>query len=253
MTVLRGFTVALLGALLIATAAAGRSAGTLELRARIGVTSDGGACPAGTPANVDCYARSGQTRISGLGTVSESYTWLFAVGSPDCPANLAKPLAATGRLVVAGKGEFTFSLAPGAQCVDVEPVRNEPQAFTITGGTGTFVGASGQGRVERSLGGGAGTETWIGTIEVPGYTFDLTAPELSGATSKTVRAPRGSKSAKVTYKVSAIDDVDGAVPTVCQPKSGSRFKVGKTTVRCTATDTSGNTGKASFVVTVKRR
>ena len=43
------------------------------------------------------------------------------------------------------------------------------------------------------------------------------------------------------------------MPAVCRPKSGSRFKIGKTTVRCEATDSSANVAKASFTVTVKRR
>ena len=53
--------------------------------------------------------------------------------------------------------------------------------------------------------------------------------------------------------VAATDDVDGSLPVSCQPKSGSRFKIGKTTVRCEATDSSGNTAKAAFRVTVRPR
>ena len=86
-----------------------------------------------------------------------------------------------------------------------------------------------------------------------GPEFDLTAPTFRGAVPKTVRAAKGAKTARVTFKVTAVDAVDGAVPTACQPKSGSRFKVGKTTVRCSAMDSSANTAKTSFTVTVKRR
>jgi len=68
-----------------------------------------------------------------------------------------------------------------------------------------------------------------------------------------VRAPKGAKTARVTFKVTARDGVDSAVPVACQPRSGSRFRIGRTTVRCEATDSSGNTGKAAFTVTVKRR
>ena len=245
--------------LLGATAAAAsewgstKAAGTLNLQMTMGVTSDGVACPPGMPADANCFARAGSAAVAGLGRVSEEYTWPFTVGPPTCPATLAKPRATTGRFVVAGKGDISFALSDGANCVDVEPVRNEPQAFTITGGTGVFASAAGSGTVKRSLGGGAGTEIWTGTLEVPGYTFDLAAPTLSGASAKTVRAPKGAKTAKVAYKVRATDDVDGSVPVACQPKSGSRFKVGKTTVKCTATDSSANVAKASFTVTVKRR
>ena len=176
------------------------------------------------------------------------------MGPPLCPTtNLGKPLAATGRLIVEGKGDIAFALAEGARCVEIEPVQNEPQDFTITGGTGAFSGASGSGKIERALGGGVGSETWIGTLVVSGFEFDLTPPKFVGAAAKTLRAAKGAKTARATYKVTATDDVDGSVPASCLPKSGSRFKVGRTTVRCEATDSSGNTAKAAFAITVRRR
>ena len=42
------------------------------------------------------------------------------------------------------------------------------------------------------------------------------------------------KVARVSFKVTATDAVDGPVPAVCAPKSGSRFRIGRTTVRCSA-------------------
>jgi hypothetical protein len=57
----------------------------------------------------------------------------------------------------------------------------------------------------------------------------------------------------VTFKLTATDDVDGAVPVSCVPRSGSRVPVGRWTVRCEATDSSDNTGKAAFAMTVKPR
>jgi hypothetical protein len=176
------------------------------------------------------------------------------MGPPACPSDfLGKPLKTTARLVVAEKGEIHLALRDGERCVEQEPMRNEPQGFTITGGTGSYVGASGSGTVERSLGGGVGAETWSATLEVAGLEFDVTPPTLSGATSKTVRAPKGAKRVRVTYAVSAHDDVDGAVPVSCFPRSGSRFPSGRTDVVCSATDASANTQTARFTITVKRR
>jgi hypothetical protein len=183
--------------------------------------------------------------------MTEDYVWGFRIGPPTCQGNVGKPLATTGRLVVAGKGELHFALADGAQCIDVEPIRNMPQDFTITGGTDSYEGATGSGRVERSLGDGIGTETWIGTLVAPDAEFDVTPPTFAGATAKTVRAPKGAKSVRVTYKVTANDAVDGPVATSCAPRSGSRFSIGRTLVTCSASDTSGNTGTAKFRVTVK--
>jgi len=46
--------------------------------------------------------------------------------------------------------------------------------------------------------------------------------------------------------VTAEDAVDGAVVVACMPKSGSQFKIGRTTVKCAASDTSGNTETTTF-------
>jgi len=55
---------------------------------------------------------------------------------------------------------------------------------------------------------------------------------------------------RVNFTVKAVDDVDGNVPVQCDRGSGSVFKIGKTTVRCEAIDSSGNVRRASFIVTV---
>jgi len=55
---------------------------------------------------------------------------------------------------------------------------------------------------------------------------------------------------RVNFNVKAHDDIEGDVPVQCDRSSGSMFKVGKTTVRCEAEDSSGNVRHASFVVTV---
>jgi hypothetical protein len=97
-----------------------------------------------------------------------------------------------------------------------------------------------------------GTDTWTGTIVVPGLDFDLTPPTVTGAVGKTVRVPSAQKRVRVRYAVTAHDDVDGAVPATCKPRSGSWFSVGRTRVLCSATDTSANATTVTFVVTVKR-
>jgi HYR domain len=226
---------------------------SLDLRATLSMASLGVECPAGPPPGADCRARTARGLIPGLGSVSETYTWFFTQGAPHCPPDLAKPRATAARLVVAGKGEIRFAISDGARCVDVEPVRNEPQEFTITGGTGPYQGASGGGRLERNVSLGRGTEWLTGTLVVPGLEFDVTPPTLSGAASKTVGAPKGAKRVRVTYNVTARDTVDSAVPVTCLPRSGSRFSLGRTTVKCEAMDKSANTARARFVVTVRAR
>jgi hypothetical protein len=189
--------------------------------------------------------------------VTEAYTWRIAVGPPTCAESLMKTLAYGVVLVVAGKGEIHMALGEGSECVDPETVRAQAQPFTITGGTGVYVGASGAGTVSRVLGqtaqGAVGVETWTGTLDVPGLEFDVTPPTITGASGRTVTAPRRARRVRVTYRVAARDEVDGVVPVSCRPRSGTRFGIGRTIVTCSATDTSGNAKTARFAITVKRR
>lgn len=78
-------------------------------------------------------------------------------------------------------------------------------------------------------------------------------PKLSGPVAKTVLAAKGAKSARVTFEVTATEDLGGDIPVSCQPGSGSVFPIGETIVQCTATDSRGNTNTTAFTVTVKRR
>jgi HYR domain len=238
-----------------ATPSAPFAAGTLSFRGALFVNSVPLVpCPPGTALGAtDCRTRTGEDLVQGLGRVSEAYIWSIGIGPPTCSGTLTKPLATTGRLIVAGKGEIHVALAPGTRCIDLEPVRNEPQTFTITGGTGIYAAASGSGTVQRALSGDSGTETWTGTLIVPALEFDVTAPVISGASSKTVLAPKRAKQVRVTYSVTASDAIDGPLPVSCRPRSGSRLPVGRNVVTCEATDSSANTGQARFVITVKKR
>lgn len=231
--------------------------GTLDLRASLRIQSVRGAnCPPGSSASTECATRTGTGVVSGLGSVTESYTYVVAVTHPSCPDGNVKVLGYPTSWTVAAKGEIRFVVATSPDCLSPLAGLNATQSFTITGGTGIYTGASGSGSVTRLLGqtdtGAAGTETWTSTLNVAGLEFDVTAPTIRGATSKTVRAPKRATRVRVTYAVTASDNVDGSVPVQCRPASGSRFKVGRTVVRCSATDASGNAATATFRVTVKR-
>jgi HYR domain len=240
-----------------APAGSDATAGTLTVNASLALSSRIGACtpPEGATA---CAARTIQGPFPGLGQVSGRYEFYVYEG-PPCADGYGKALAYQIRFTVAGKGEIHVAVAEAAECVPEDAIRTQTQMFTVTGGTGMYVGASGSGTLERTLGretptGRHGRESWKGTLVVPGIeVFDVTPPMLSGAVAMTVRAARGATRAPVTYAVTARDDVDGAVPVSCRPRSGSRFRIGRTRVTCSATDTSGNTATAMFTVTVKRR
>jgi hypothetical protein len=178
-------------------------------------------------------------------------------GGPACAGDAARLLAYLIRVPVAGKGEIHVAVAE-SPCVPLSDLVNQAQTFTVTGGTGSYAGASGSGTLARSLSeltanGRFGTETWTGTIEVPGLEFDVPRPTLTGATSKTVKARKGARSARVAFRVTAQDDRDGVLPVACDTRSGSALRIGRTRVTCHASDSSANTATASFTVTVQRR
>lgn len=231
--------------------------GTFTLATDLYVRYPQTVCPPGTPSSIECFARRGSATIRGLGDVTESYPYVVDGSPAGCAADEVRVLPATVRLTVAGKGEIELRVA-GSGCltrVPPNPVRGE-ETFTITGGSGRYAGASGTGTLVHASNGPpewSGRDTWTGTLVVPGFDFDLTAPVVTGARNRTVRAPRAKKRVRVKYTVSARDEVDGAIRAACHPRSGSWFRVGRTRVRCSASDTSGNESAATFTVTVKRR
>jgi len=81
------------------------------------------------------------------------------------------------------------------------------------------------------------------------YTPDTTPPVVTVPANMTVEAtsPAG---ATATFTATAVDNIDGAITPTCIPASGSTFPLGLTTVNCTATDSSGNTGSNLFTVAV---
>jgi len=90
----------------------------------------------------------------------------------------------------------------------------------------------------------SGTNYWVTPLWA-----DTTPPVLSLPSDITAQAT-GPSGAVVTFSATAEDAVDGVVPVVCIPASGSTFPLGTTKVDCSATDTSGNKATGSFKVTV---
>ena len=247
----------LLGAGSAATAAPERVTASLDLQAELRLVSTrAGACPSGVSATTLCPSRRGEGSAPGLGNATVAYSYLVDEVPPACPLGSVKVLGYPVRLVVAGKGELQIAVAERSECLEAPAGISAGQAFAITGGTGIYAGAEGSGTVTRALGstdaGAAGTETWAGTLTVPGLEFDVTRPTIAGAANRIVRAKRGEKTARVVFRVSARDDRDGTLVTRCTSRSGSKFKVGRTRVSCSATDTSANTATVAFTVTVRK-
>jgi len=79
---------------------------------------------------------------------------------------------------------------------------------------------------------------------------DVLAPTLKVPANIVIesRGPR-----QVWFTVSAVDRRDGPVKPVCTPRSGARFAIGRTPVRCEAVDEAGNRKGGAFTVTVLER
>jgi hypothetical protein len=79
---------------------------------------------------------------------------------------------------------------------------------------------------------------------------DTTPPDISGAITFVAGATSPSGANVDFVGLQAIDDVDGPVPVICNPPSGSLFPIGNTLVGYYATDSSGNVNGGTFLVTV---
>jgi HYR domain len=215
-------------------------------------------CPPGTPAEAtECFSRKGAADVRGLGRVEESWDPVVDETPAGCISASLRFLPSTARFTVSGKGAIDVQVN-GSKCLQFNPPSpvEGAETFTVTGGSGRFAGASGAGTIDHFSNGPGfpGSDTWSGTVVVPGIEFDLTPPTITGAADERFRAPRNTHRIRVRYHVSAVDDVDGTVPVACQPKSGSFFPVGRrTVVRCSATDTSANIQTAQFAITVRPR
>jgi alpha-tubulin suppressor-like RCC1 family protein len=81
---------------------------------------------------------------------------------------------------------------------------------------------------------------------------DTSGPVFSNVPTSIVAFATSTAGAKVSYtKPTATDAVDGARSVTCTPASGAQFRLGKSTVNCTATDKAGHPGAASFGVWVQ--
>src|SRR2546428_12726593 len=126
--------------------------------------------------------------------------------------------------------------------------------------------AGGSGLASSACSPASGSTFALGTTTVSCSATDLAGNSRSGSFTVTVqdtmppvvslpgnitKEATGPGGAAASYSASASDIVDGAVTASCSPASGSTFPLAATTVSCSATDAHGNTGSASFTVTVQ--
>lgn len=153
---------------------------------------------------------------------------------------------------------FTIGVSSAGQCLDgvsyrvyllgsvpgpFGPTVLAPAAFTLGNGTWVveFVGTG--------PGGSSLTQSTTLFVDQSRFAGDTAPPTLTLPPALSVAATSVA-GAVVTYAASAVDAVDGSVPISCLPVSGTTFPIGGTTVRCSASDRTGNTAFGSFVVSV---
>src|SRR5436305_12023542 len=83
--------------------------GTLDLRAELNMRSLNMACPPGIPKTTECHPRTGQGTVSGLGRVTETYSYDATTAAPEC-GGLVKVLGHTAVFAVEGKGEIRLAV-----------------------------------------------------------------------------------------------------------------------------------------------
>ena len=251
MKILVALLVASVASPLGANATGDGSSGTLDVNANVRTGYQFGRqyCPPESPATTaECVRFLGAIGIPGLGRATFSYVKSF--DETICPGRVVQQK--TTVVDVARKGQIKVAMDYPV-CANTAPASVVIKG-TIVEGTGTFAGASGSLQLASTVNIGSGRDTWTGTLTVTGLDFDLTPPVLRPLASKRVEAQKRAKTVRVRYSPKAQDVVDGPVPVTCKPRSGSRFKVGRTTrVSCSAEDTSANIATASFKIKVARK
>ena len=198
------------------------------------------------PVPVTCTPPSGSTFA--IGSTSVTCTATDAAGNPaangfaivvqDTTAPVLVLPATTIEATGPAGADVTLTPTAADQVDGAIPARCTPNL------PGTF--RLGSHPVSCSAADAAGNETTATTtINV----VDTTPPAVSVPTAIAVEATEAG-GALVSYTATAEDIVDGAMAPACSTPPGSLFPLGATTVTCTATDASGNTGSASFLVTV---
>lgn len=203
-----------------------------------------------TNPTVICTPSSGSTFAIGVTTVSceatdatgNTGTGSFSVTVQDTTGPLVSdtPAGMTVAAVDANGAPSSWTTPTASDLVDgVRPVACvPPSGSTFPLGETTVTCSASDSR------GNSSTTAFTVTV------VDQAAPVVTVPANMTVEATSPS-GASVTYSASANDNVDGSVPVICTPMSGSTFSLGETTVTCEATDAVGNKGSSSFNVTVE--
>jgi HYR domain len=204
--------------------------------------------PAGTVGSGDFFVTGhfplGQTTVT-CNTTTEDLTPVQQTGTvtvqDTTPPTVTVPANVTTSTDNPGGKPVTYGDATATDIVDgsLTPTCSPPSGSTFPVGTTTVTCSATDAH------GNTGSASFTVTVSLN----DTIPPVVTVPADFTVET-ESSAGTTVTFSASANDDKDGPLTPTCSPASGSTFPVGTTKVTCTATDSSGNTGSASFNVTV---
>lgn len=164
------------------------------------------------------------------------------------PANTKPTVAVTG--VSATSYELGAVPVAGCQVTDTEDGSStKPAGLSAISGPLAAYGIGDQtATCTHTDTGGLGATPASVTYQV----VDTTAPALVGMPAGQVLEAADASGAVATWTDPTATDLGGvAGGPSCSPASGSTFPLGTTDVTCSATDHAGNTGSASFAITVQ--
>ncbi|MFL5756375.1 MAG: HYR domain-containing protein [Chloroflexota bacterium] len=186
----------------------------------------------------------GQTTVT-CNTTTEDQTPVQATGTvtvrDTTPPAVTAPANVTTSTDNPGGTAVTYGAATASDIVDgsLTPTCSPASGSTFPVGTTTVTCTATDSH------GNTGSASFTVTVSLE----DTVPPVVTVPADFTVQTGSAAGTT-VTFSASATDDRDGALTPTCSPASGSTFPVGTTQVTCTATDSHGNTGSASFNVTV---
>jgi hypothetical protein len=193
--------------------------------------ASGSTFPLGTT-EVQCIATDAHGNVGGR-------LFYITVGGDSTPPVVTVPANITREATSSAGAAVTFTVTAADDVDGPVPVTCAPPSGSTFGLGTTTVNCT-----ATDAAGNVGSGFFTVTVR------DTTPPTLSLPADITVEAT-GPGGATVTYSATSTDIVDGSVPVICSPASGSTFPLGSTTVQCSATDSHLNKATGSFNVTVQ--
>lgn len=211
----------------------------------------------GVPQSVNFTSSKGGTykithTLSDANKTGGSYTNLadFTLTvNAAAPTNTAPTVSVTG---VMHGADYEFGNVPAAGCkvVDKEDGTTSFDA-SLSPITGTRA-ADGLGSQTASCNyADQGIPSLFGSASATYNVVDTTPPVVTVPLEDVTAEAVSASGAAVPYTATALDAVDGPITPTCSPESESTFKLGRTTVTCSATDKAGFTDSKTFAVNVQ--